>query len=588
MTAADIQSCLYYVHVDSTDDVCVEDDRSGESSPVRQSEGIDSERRGSSDERNVPVRGSEVRRKPVPDRRENDKPYRHPPDHRSGVHAAQIGQISVAQDVKSTPTISNRSFGPSTPHPNGPRSMQHRHVLGDGIYREGNSGERNSDPRGLSGQSPISPPRLPLSVVDRVENCNYGYEVPNLKAVPQPSTRNDGAEFSHQANLISGRTSYTNKLISTKDPTTRRDMSLTLIRRHAGSQWNVAKIWRSGKATNSQQIAALNNPSRFDQASSDLYIDILTPGYQRFTSTLCGNGISQSPTTRPSDPAAEFEHSPDSFAQEQEKIKHFRRYIHTTESKPERPGKRHKEASRSSNSSSSSSLLPFSPSNNKNKHANGFRSSFDFQRRMRRNKEKSYEGENGNISVDSPHRYPTNPNPNNSHNDDDISTTTTTTINNNPPNQNHTNTYTFQTPWKNSTCEFSFFSSSSGLGLGLGLGNNRSLLCKHFVAIPNPNPHLHPHPHSHFYLPSSGSLISELRPNLPSSSSSSSFSNHPLAPSKDFENENKNETIPEGGGGSSGKKAKLGKLIISNEGLDMLDLVVGGNIAIFFWVGIFV
>ena len=39
------------------------------------------------------------------------------------------------------------------------------------------------------------------------------------------------------------------------------------------------------------------------------------------------------------------------------------------------------------------------------------------------------------------------------------------------------------------------------------------------------------------------------------------------------------------GGGFSGKKAKLGKLIVENEGLAMLDLVVAANMGVWWWIG---
>jgi hypothetical protein len=44
------------------------------------------------------------------------------------------------------------------------------------------------------------------------------------------------------------------------------------------------------------------------------------------------------------------------------------------------------------------------------------------------------------------------------------------------------------------------------------------------------------------------------------------------------------------GGGNRGKRAKLGKLIIHDEGFKMLDLVVGANMAVWWsvWDGVWV
>lgn len=88
--------------------------------------------------------------------------------------------------------------------------------------------------------------------------------------------------------------------------------------------------------------------------------------------------------------------------------------------------------------------------------------------------------------------------------------------------------------------------------------------------------------------------VSELRFNLPSSSKSTSTANdEPSKRSSLFhrpKHSRNNSSVSEmdlslgqehAGGGYGGKQAKLGKLIIEDEGLKMLDLLVAANMALY-------
>ena len=165
------------------------------------------------------------------------------------------------------------------------------------------------------------------------------------------------------------------------------------------------------------------------------------------------------------------------------------------------------------------------------------------------------------------------------------------------PSHNQPNAYTFTSPW-NGTCEF-----STGIA-------GRSLKCKHTLPF------------------TTTSLVSELRFNLPSSnifntapskrpplstpfrssrSSSTSFPSPSLVnrPSNQYhynvqsgsshlpyydDSSSDSERLDlslgqeHAGGGIRGNRAKLGKLIVQDEGLKMLDLVVAANMGVWWRV----
>ena len=172
----------------------------------------------------------------------------------------------------------------------------------------------------------------------------------------------------------------------------------------------------------------------------------------------------------------------------------------------------------------------------------------------------------------------------------------------------YTKAYTFLSPW-NGNCEF-----TTGIA-------GRSLKCKHTLSSPATSPGKGSTPavtvsELRFNLPSSNIFgpVSPKRPPLSAAFRSSKDSsllidhgiNRPLKPvnfddqndTEDKESANQIVKLVNGyedhvnglgsehaGGGLGGKQAKLGKLIIEDEGLKMLDLLVAANMGI--WWGVY-
>ncbi|CAD0094850.1 unnamed protein product [Aureobasidium mustum] len=143
--------------------------------------------------------------------------------------------------------------------------------------------------------------------------------------------------------------------------------------------------------------------------------------------------------------------------------------------------------------------------------------------------------------------------------------------------------YTFRSPW-GGKCEFS--TGAAG----------RSLKCKH--VLDNPSSATTEVSELRFNLPTGSTSKSStstdagakrssaiLRPALHRHSTSDELTNGPLSPGMSkFLDEYGNIDLSLGqeraGGGFQGKQAKLGKLIIEDEGVKMLDLIVAANMAL--------
>ncbi|KAF1983581.1 hypothetical protein K402DRAFT_423688 [Aulographum hederae CBS 113979] len=143
--------------------------------------------------------------------------------------------------------------------------------------------------------------------------------------------------------------------------------------------------------------------------------------------------------------------------------------------------------------------------------------------------------------------------------------------------------YTFLSPW-NGRCEF----ASSGLG-------SSSLKCRHRLPPSSPSSNSSTGPTTiselRFNLPGSPSTPLPNRPPLSPSAmkyrfrSSSKASESTLSPTANADVDDPNRldlTLGQehAGGGFGGKQAKLGKLIIEDEGMKMLDLLVAANVGL--------
>lgn len=321
-------------------------------------------------------------------------------------------------------------------------------------------------------------------------------------------------------------------------PLRKRDNSITLIRRDPGSggQWNIGKILTgsSSQDDGDREWRASQSTALSGRANSTINIEINVPGYLKFTIANATDSSDSSKENRANlKPALpELRIRPDRV---------FRRELWTKASASDR----HSECSSQPANSDASCRSDF------------FRPSFGFRRGS------SADGEK--------HKRRVSPE-------------------GKPPSIKD---YTFRSPW-NGLCEF-----TSGIA-------GRSLKCKHTLPN-NSNPSA---------AVSESVIVSELRFNLPSSKTfrskncgsessaksavskrSSVFStHHTRTVSADSADGVEDDAGDEGdrmdlslgqeyaGGGFGGKAAKLGKLIVEDEGLKMLDLLVAANMGVWWRV----
>lgn len=316
-----------------------------------------------------------------------------------------------------------------------------------------------------------------------------------------------------------------------------QDASLTLIRRYNNEQWNVGKI--SSKGTKPTM-------SGFGESSPGISIHILTHGYSRFIDPI-NTFDKQALTVVEKSNGTCDSYSPITTADEQIC---FQRHLQVSGHAMSR-NERHKPKSIESTFS-----------------YQGTRASLDVPRHSRQSSD---------------------------------STESNRSITNALPElkSGSKKGYILRSPW-NGVCEF-----TTGVA-------DRSFKCKHSYA--SSNPRFGPGMHS--------AQVSELRFNLPSSKTFGSPASKGLVPgtpreakrsslflhqhrrrsSSSFEAQDTHETgyfAPKveledrldlslgqehAGGGFGGKQAKLGKLIIENEGQQMLDLIVAANLALWWQV----
>jgi len=373
-------------------------------------------------------------------------------------------------------------------------------------------------------------------------------ETPGRSATPPlPPRKPLGPRPLHSQNLSTDTTATVEGVIDHpaqndgSDEDRALDISITIIRRDptSGGQWNVGKLTAGAAATRRKSSFSPSGPSS-PQAENNVSIEISTEGYNRFIdhSTL-------PPTPKPNTAT----HSP--FAPDTPRAGKTPSFL------PKRPAFRRQ-------------LLlekPRSQSTNQSPRRNGFRPSVDS-----RSSEWSAASEPGVLSP--------------------------------PLSPPLLRPYTFQSPW-NGTCEF-----STGVA-------GRSLKCRH--SLPSPANSAGQRSHStytvselRFNLPNSKIFtkgpVAPKRPPLPASASNrSSFLSseaHSRSQSVDGRMSESRGSVPEheesdeefdewmdlwlgreqAGGGIRGKQAKLGKLIVEDEGLKMLDLVVAANMGV--WWGV--
>ncbi len=266
VTAQDVQSSLYYIHLDSQDDDRLRE-HMGSSHPdanqnLTAEEEVPIDSRAGSTFKGLPPAAPRGVKSPL----------------ESSLPAFDSPQASLPDPSRPT-TIVRKPVGqgspprfqaaPSRPKPSGaeimgPRAMYPRlHSVESPGLRPAH-GKENLMPRRWSEQPPIALSPSPFKTAAPRPSAAAGpysdtarSQIPNLPGV--------GAE------------PYLNERRQSFMPTT-EDLSLTLIRRYDGSQWNVGKVINACRPGNHAEKYALSQPD-------DIAIQISTPGYAKYQSS---------------------------------------------------------------------------------------------------------------------------------------------------------------------------------------------------------------------------------------------------------------------------------------------------------------
>lgn len=542
ITAQDVQSSLYYVHVDSIHDYeLLTSDESDDDEPV----GYGTQTAVS------PSSKPSVRREALPQTSHSATfdplnpygPNSQPLTYTNGSIIARkpIGPVGPERrSAAKVPNLPERGLL-------GPRPMNQHHLSVDSAALQKTSSRKDIDVRRWSTlAAPQLHPRPYPITKGKLHSETQTADSP----IGKPRSIQDGRELITEhcwdwekkweeqrlSDDLARRRSSRYSLSKAEDAL--QNASLTLIRRYNGEQWNTSRIIPSGT------VPAPNDSAR---AATGMSIEILTAGYSKFCDVTAlqreekeigNNGSSKNiPIIR---------QGPSISSDDEARLPPFRRHLRLRGN----VRRRHEDHKLGVEDSSATS---------------GARSSVD----SRSHSQQSPNRIDPPAQV-SPEHKTSSPRP-----------------------------YQFGSPW-NGVCEF-----STGIA-------GRSLKCKHSHPLysTDTGPGIHP------------TTISELRFNLPSSKAlgspmvkssipgtprevkrSSIFSRHPGRGS--FSSFGGNETIesdyfgskvePEdrldlslgqerAGGGFGGKQTKLGKLIIENEGLQMLDLIISANMALWWKV----
>ncbi|MCJ1274099.1 hypothetical protein MMC21_001894 [Puttea exsequens] len=541
VTAQDVQSSLYYIHVDSTEDYKLLEDEVADDGYENHNHVAKHITLNNGQQVSV---NSPAKTPPLP--------ARNPPGSPSqmkvtspALNDAQSGNPRIARKpVSHLAAAGQKSFQKAPALPDrrllGPRPMNQCFQSLDSLAEK-----RNVELRRWSERPTDTPPKLPPRLNSTpIEEHDDSFQDDALKTLDGRVEAMWGTDLEH---CWEWENSWSEKRRSSEEDNSRQRStshnfangneasqfsSLTLIRRYGEEQWNVGRIVDSNKRSAAKISANLAN---------DMSIDIATPGYSKF---LDSKNISAQEENQQNDGYSAIPLS----VEESHTLDHgrlmFTRHL-------EHPGQAKTplhDYDRQSTEAPSTSL------------GSERRLSLEYGRRKYQSSE----------SVDSyAQRKATS-----------------------------SKAYQFSSPW-NGTCEF-----SAGIA-------NRSLRCKHSCSSTD----------SKYGPGMRSSAVSELRFNLPSSSSlgtpapKSSIPGSPRegkcssrflgrykrsassigisdVPTREYfgskiELEDRLDLSlgqEHAGGGFGGKQAKLGKLIIENEGLQMLDLIVAANMALWWRV----
>ena len=546
VTAQDIQSSLYYLHVD---DLVDDELRAAQYMSQDIEEASDLLPNGLLDQKSPEA----LPRKPLPPessltRSDLLEPppevYPHFESTSQGPQSRfRLGRKPVNTSCSKGTELSVPS--PAAPSPGllGPRPFHQRLHSADSTALEPASGRGIINPRRWSEQPPALPSRPELRRKEiRSEQRIRGSASKSESSAPDSGTT---LERSHWWSLgKSTGAGFRNDGAGTSIGHTqsrRRDISVTLIRRDPGSggQWNIGKILTSGSSQDDGGREWNDSKPTMSSmhANSTINIEINVPGYLKFTVPNATNTSNPSIESRTNKELAPPElHIP------QDRV--FRRQLRTGGLASDRHSEHSSPLADGDASHRSGSLRP----------------SFDFRRGS------SADAEDYKPRLSSESRPPS------------------------------IKDYTFQSPW-NGLCEF-----TTGIA-------GRSLKCKHtLLSSSNPSAAASPSvtvselrfnlPSSKIFRPNNGGSEASTKTTT-SSKRSSVFSMHHHARTTSAESgEGEEENVggdgmdrldlslgqEYAGGGFGGKAAKLGKLIVEDEGLKMLDLLVAANMGVWWRV----
>lgn len=275
VTASDVQSCLYYVHVDS-----LEDDKIRE---ALQAELHQNDERGGAGTDMQPRDATGIPRKPLrtkpnlvsekcPELLPTDSHLQ--PSTQNPHDSMQIGRKPVGQ-YQTTAANSRSDFTsePSAPRLLGPRPMHPGLRSTDSAALESRPERRNNDTRRWS-EIPSNSPKLP-------KRPSWGAEQYPPCPPPRPSVRiQEGSQVDGRGVSRAHGGLYQAQISNPREFS--EAGSLTLIRRYHNSQWNVGKISTIFGTTGSKSFENTNQELRGVEIQ-DASIAISTPGYAKFT-----------------------------------------------------------------------------------------------------------------------------------------------------------------------------------------------------------------------------------------------------------------------------------------------------------------
>ena len=526
VTASDVHSCLYYVHADRVDD-----DKLGETGKDEVYERNNNEDRRTS----VPPLPNRLRGEPIQqslytsvENCTNLPAKTHAQLWTTTYHSrtsVQFRRKPVGGRTRNTESDTSSTLLAGSRRPLGPRPIHSNSHLEDNAPLETNAKRQNMDSMRWFGQlgTKHTPPP------SRAERSDRSSTYPEDHLASINAKRTPNGHRGDRPEATSASFHYARSDSQVRNQST----SLTLIRRYYGEQWNVGKI-RIGTETNEvgrKRSDASDSRVLFDQDYGTISIEIVTPGYDKFFKQRFLDRQNQSTDTN-----GKLDSSVSN------NCSNFERRLWPLELR-NRPDRHWRLESDPSRLVKYKSKLKFSASKTNSKQ------------------EKAMWAVSENM----------------------------------PPLDKPIQGCAFQSPW-NGVCNF--IPGTTG----------RSLKCRHTRDALESTAATKPQ----------SSLVSELRFNLPSStrqgkpaSNSPHLSNFDNHSPRDSLRHTSQHPLPSGsrspqehdddsssvdgrmdlslgrehaGGGSRGKQAKLGKLIVANEGLKMLDLLVAANVGLWWQV----